>query len=110
MDSAIHWINLYPGYNANGLISVEISCLQTILILWIGIYPVHSAIQLFNNWGNREIRLSKERDEGQKKHVALPRSILYGYFYWSINELPNKRVERNSQIFFNLIIVAIIRL
>ena len=40
--------------------------------------------------GEREIRLLKKpQDEGVKIQVALPRSISYGNFYWSMNYLTN---------------------
>ena len=56
--------------------------------------------------GEREIRFLKEEDEGgQLIHVALFGSISYGYM---VDELPNESVERNSQIFSNLIFLAII--
>ena len=42
LDSAIHRINLYPLDNAIG---------SLMLIQWIVIYPVDSAIQLLNSWG-----------------------------------------------------------
>ena len=42
VDSAIQWMNNYPVNNAFG--SRATNC-------WIVIYPVNSAIQLLNNWG-----------------------------------------------------------
>ena len=43
LDSAIHRINHYP---------VDLSDRETNCVIhWIVIYPVDSAIQLLNNWG-----------------------------------------------------------
>ena len=47
VDSAIHRINLYLYVWIAQLVSL-------ILIHWIVIYPVDSAIQLLNNWGQIE--------------------------------------------------------
>ena len=59
--------------------------------------------------GEREIRLLKEQDEGVKNTCSSSQI----YFVWlllPVDELPNEREERNSQIFFKLMILAIIRL
>ena len=57
----------------------------------------------------REIRLLKERDEGVK-NVCSSSHIHFLWLFLLVDELPNERVERTSQIFYNLIILAIIRL
>ena len=59
--------------------------------------------------GEREIRLLKERDGGVKNTCSSSR-IHFVWLSLLVDELPNERVERNSQIFFKLIILAIIRL
>ena len=57
----------------------------------------------------REIRFLKERDEGVK-NVCSSSHIHFLWLFLLVDELPNERVERTSQIFYNLIILAIIRL
>ena len=57
----------------------------------------------------REIRLLKERDDGVKNTCGSSH-IHFLWLFLLVDELPNERVERNSQIFYNLIILAIIRL
>ena len=61
-DSAIHRINHYP---ADSVID------SVILIRWIVIYPLDSAIQLLNNWGleylEKRVRLvQKSREEKER--------------------------------------------
>ena len=51
LESAIHWINLYPVDSAI-LVSL-------ILIHWILIYPLHSAIQRLNRHQNSRFFFSK---------------------------------------------------
>ena len=58
LDSAIHWINHYSvgKYKGNQLrCPVDnhwtAQLVSLILIHWIVIYPLDSAIQLLNNWG-----------------------------------------------------------
>ena len=59
--------------------------------------------------GEREIRLLKERDGGVENTCSFS-PIHFVWLSLLVDELPNERVERNSQIFFKLIILATIRL
>ena len=59
--------------------------------------------------GEREIRLLKERDGGVE-NTCSSSPIHFVWLSLLVDELPNERVERNSQIFFKLIILATIRL
>ena len=56
VDSAIHWINLYPLDN--------VIIITLILIHWIVIYLVDSAIQLLNNWGQDLIMVKQKISPG----------------------------------------------
>ena len=58
--------------------------------------------------GEHEIRLLKEpRDEGVKNTCSSSR-IHFVLLFLLVDELPNESVERNSQMFSNLIFLAII--
>ena len=52
--------------------------------------------------GEREIRLWKEQDEGVKNTCGSSR-IHFLRLFLLVDELPNESVERNNQIFSNLI-------
>ena len=52
--------------------------------------------------GEREIHLLKEQDEGLKNTCTSSR-IYFLWLFLLVDELPNESVERNSQIFSNLI-------
>ena len=57
--------------------------------------------------GERKLRLLKEQDEGLKNTCSSSR-IHFLWLFLLVDELPNESVERNSQIFSNLIFLAII--
>ena len=52
--------------------------------------------------GEREIRLLREQDEGLKNTCSSSR-IHFLWLFLLVDELPNESVERNNQIFSNLI-------
>ena len=55
--------------------------------------------------GERKVRLLKEQDEGLKNTCSSSR-IHFLWLFLLVDELPNESVERNSQIFSNLIFLA----
>ena len=98
MDKSLY----YHVDNAIGLsfLVVEITCFQTILVYWKGIYPVDSAIQLFNNRGQREIRLLKERYEGVKNTCSSCK-IDFVWLFLLVDELLNDVYREIVEYFSN---------